>query len=357
MNRTFPTAHFSRFSLCALSFLLASCGQYGRLSEDEKTTSVALGSTANGRPRFAAPGAFAGGVMIWGVSEKQKVAIVLSNETEVSEKVLKNGDWVFHAIGWSGTSQLGGSPSCGTTVKKLAGADTTVEINLTATGCADPFFTGSSSAALKKLRFTSCTGLLAAPDANSDCDGLLRGDLNSFRLKVEGYEPTAPGEIPVLGQSLSSACVSTSASSYALSQEFIPVGLVGNSAIGLTIEGFSGPGCGGALTTFRFPQGLRNPALTGGAIFKPDSSSYSNRHSLYLVHGPVPAPTVSTLVPSVGSWGGGTLLKIYGTNFDANTTVTVGGMNCPVQVPIPTPTMLTCAVQRPALSAPGIPAT
>ena len=44
-----------------------------------------------------------------------------------------------------------------------------------------------------------------------------------------------------------------------------------------------------------------------------------------------------------GGLAGGTLLRVYGLNFDASATVTVGGINCPIVGPV-TSSFLQCTL-------------
>ena len=52
---------------------------------------------------------------------------------------------------------------------------------------------------------------------------------------------------------------------------------------------------------------------------------------------------VSSVFPTRGGLAGGTLLRVYGLNFDASATVTVGGINCPIVGPV-TSSFLQCTL-------------
>ncbi|RZA04939.1 MAG: hypothetical protein EOP11_13970 [Proteobacteria bacterium] len=333
--------------------LLPACGKFSRLSEDEKTTSVSVGSLSNGQPRNGRSiPAMSGGVMIWGISDKQKVAIALGDENQVAEKLLKNGEWKFYAMGYAGPSQLEGAISCGSTVKKLIGADTNVDITITATGCADPFF-GGTAASPVPLRLVSCNGLSNPMDGSAACDGSALGDLQSVRVRLEGSEPAALDVNAPASDFLRSACIGIGSSSYATTAGNFPIGHVGPSPMKVTVEGFTNNTCTSPATIYRFGHGLRNPPSGGPpARFFPGAGAYSASNSLYLFHGGMVAPTITSIVPSQGSWGGGTVVAINGTGFDAGASVTIGGTPCAVLTA--SVSTITCRTGKPNLLAPAL---
>lgn len=311
----------SRLALLAL-LSLSACSKFGRLSDEEKVTSVSLGSSRG--PHIAAPQN--GGVMIWGVSAEQKVAIALPNESTAVTKSLRNGSWTFYSVGWAGPSALEGMPICGSTQKTLEGTDTTVTINLSMAGCSNAFF--GTSGAPKPLRLVTCNDVSTISAGGLNCDNVARGDFQSFKVAFQAFEPTAVGETPVLTPGLSSGCFNTSVNSFvATTPHAYPSGAGPSSPIAAVVQGYSAAGCAAVpQATFPFPNGLKNGSANGTNSRYFDHTSTND---VYLEHGPVPPPSISNVSPISGGWGGKTEITITGTNLTADSVVRIGGVVCP----------------------------
>jgi|GEM_PF-7071991 len=326
-----PKVNF-KLTFLILALALTSCSKFGRLSNAEKFTEVTLGGSRHSV--IATPQV--GGVMIWGLSaDGERFALALDQETDQRTVRLKTGTWSFFSMGWTGSGRFEGSVRCAVNQQTLQGVPTTVALNLQPGQCgsqfgASAYFNAGSPLPLRLTTCRSSTLSLVTGGDDPDCTGAGNlGPFRSFKIKLNEFESTS-GESPAVVQSLTTNCKvnanwASNQASLDIPSVQIPVGASGGSSpIDTTIIAYPDPTCSSSPVEFRFPKGLIAGSSFSTALF-PGTSPAST--SLFLLG---PGPSVSSLSPSSGSWGGQTSIVLAGSALFTGTTVTLNSKPCAV---------------------------
>ncbi len=329
---------YCRFFSLGISLLLLgafpACSKFSRLTDSEKIARVTIGSGhsgSSGLSPFTAPPPQAGGVLIWARNEALNIsaAILLGSETANYTLNLNFGEWDFYGAGWAGPQIFEGGARCGKVHVSVSSGTTDITVPIGQAGCGDAMFGVN---AMKPLRLVTCNTLSNLVNSNSNCDGMDRGDLRSFDVTAVSYDSDLPGN-QTLKYSRTSNCISLtnpSLDSSVNSTFYVPDSLTGNSPVALKMRGYPSVSCAGTPVEFQFKKGLRNGASGLGSLLAtdPGAGTYSGYNALFLQHGTRAAPTITSVSPASGGWGGKTLITITGTNFDAAVAITVGGSAC-----------------------------
>lgn len=333
----------SRFGFLVL-LALAGCSKFGRLSDAEKVSRVTVGSGTPGGAHARTYAPQTGGVMVWAekADGSDQAAFYLPSDTATHELILSFGTWNFYATGWDGTSTFSGNGRCGATTVAVDSTTSNVNIDVTLAGCAASTFFGTS--ALRPLKLITCNVVYGTMTGNTNCDGLPLGDLKSFKIVANLFDPSPDSaSAPIYGEA-SSTCIVLSPPGYstATTGYYIPEGPGSGSAMDFTIQGFTDSACGSSPVNFDFNSGFAAASLSDGTLFRDDgTSANANTNFVFLEHGPEAAPTVTAATSSRNSLNGGFPITISGTNFDALAGVHVGGVNCPITSLAPTSIVCT----------------
>ena len=155
------------FALLALT----ACGQKSGKVKLELTSSFTVSGPA------ALGASAAGGLMVWGISNKgDSFSRVLTSSTNI-ELDVPNGQWTFTAVAWE--SGATGNPAlvefdneglrCArSTPMDLKGEDVQVNLEMTSAKCNQPSFRGGSSAQIG-VKLNLCQNALAVGSINDAC--------------------------------------------------------------------------------------------------------------------------------------------------------------------------------------------
>lgn len=212
------------------TFLLSSCGElrkkFGR--SEEGMTKVSFAAENGDRDRFSAM-TLSGGLMIFLVGAnsqgpKRTVKFLDEGNANSSSVSLPNGDYLFMAVGFTGTNMTG-DMRCGKVQKMLSGGATTVPITMTIANCDTDEFRPSSGTfydatyGVRRWQFVSCRKTVADATLNGFTGGSICNSggqpgsifhLRSAKIFLPGYnfDGSAPGVGQVdINQGLSSGCM------------------------------------------------------------------------------------------------------------------------------------------------------
>ncbi|MGZ3668597.1 MAG: IPT/TIG domain-containing protein [Bdellovibrionota bacterium] len=343
--------------LAALS--LFSCSKFSRLEGSDRVASVTVG--ASSAPSLASPNWVSdlmrpfstpqlGGIMLYARNAVGTVASVyLPTETAYGRLNLTFGTWEFFAVGWDGTNIFDGNSRCGNTAVTVDSTTTDVTVSIGLGGCTPTFY--GASASVIPLKVVSCNALTGVVDGMSTCTGGTAGDVLSVQVAGIAYNPVTnrPPTATDVAYQQTSDCVALAGGANGTLLH-VPDGETGFSPMFYQVKAYSDAACLTQIAAFNYPKGLRNGAIDGASKLFTGISVNSGKNVLYLSHGPLPPPTVSSLSPTSGGWGGMTPLTINGTNFDPAATVTVGGVACN-SITWVSATQITC--MPPLTSTPG----
>lgn len=265
---------------------LTACSKYGRLSGNEKYTTVTLGAEAPRNSLIAAGPSMLGGVMIWGKNNSNgvMVGIYLPTDSAYQNVTIPYGDWTFGAIGWPGSPEMTGTPRCGVLSNVNVNSGTTaISVAISQAGCSDSKFTVSG---IQPLRVIRCNTLINLVDGGSDCTGGDLGDIQSFKIVGVAYNPASAGAAQPTAL-FQSQCQPLSGSTYTTSL-MIPDGESGGgSPMYLKVYGYVGSAsCVGTPVEFNFYSGLRSGEANGNSAFYTGAGSFTGSNALFLKHGP-----------------------------------------------------------------------
>lgn len=267
------------FWVVLFSFLIAACGElrkkYGRLEEEGVTTV----DFAVDRP-YGSLATLNGGMMIYAVradNPLRRASRYFSSDSAVTTWTLPNGQYTFHAVGYTGSSMTGNYHCGSSSLISLGGNSTTVPIVMDDGGVCGtvPFSVSGTSNNVntpKILRVHVCGS--AGGDISTTTDSVLctsggqppSATSQSVRFSLIEYSALDGGSpnMNLASNFVTSGCVSgsfTGSTTGASSDtKLVPYGLPFVSKL----EAYSDAGCGtslGAVYLLHGLQGIANNSL------------------------------------------------------------------------------------------------